>query len=182
MLLTAHGRFDRRAYEAAPDTLHHALFARGKKVPVVAYHPALSRTPSPLGHPDSRTPSRTARPALELPTVQEWRSATLQGLPAAALVAGRALAYPHVPCASPWLSRQPAAGATWTQRSCRTGLCGEWRVTAVGYTSAAEASARAAMRAAHPSALGAALPADLPLTCDVHANMVIKCTTAAAEA
>ena len=163
LVLTAHGLFDRAAYAAAPGTVHHALFVSGAHVPVVAYEPSLSMAPA-----------AGARAPLEFEHADDWRGATLHGLPASALVSRRAIAYPHVPCGSAWLNRQHAEAANWTQGSCRTGLCSEWRVTAVGYVDGAEAAARAALRSALPSMAGARavpLPPDQRITCDVHPNM-----------
>ena len=92
------------------------------------------------------------------------------------MVSARVLAHAHVPCESAWLSHaQRAEGVAWTQSGCRTGLCADWKVVAVGYTSTDEAASRRAMRA--DPALATAAPraqplaAELPLTCDVHPNM-----------
>jgi hypothetical protein len=203
-------------------------------VPVVAYLPALgwpsddaathpatpaAATPAavaPAGGGGAArgaaSPPALRRAAFDFDEVELWRAAAAQGLPAAALLSGRMLAFPTAPCESPWLRRagaQPSGGGVWrapagdlararpdpsageagsapyrnwTFLECRTGLCADWRVVAVGYTSPAEAAARAALRAAAPavgglgalrSAVAHPLRAAAPLQCALHPNMIL---------
>ena len=167
---------------------------------VVAYLPELSW---PFAIPEG---GQLERAALDLDSADQFRAAVVQGLPAAALLSGRVLGFPHVPCESPWLrhssasageverapggkfvrispSVRAAAVATarnWTFLGCRSGLCNEWRVVPVGYTSTVEAAQRARMRAMAAtggaaglrSAAANPIPPEQPLACTLHPNMI----------
>jgi len=203
LTMSANGLFDRQAYRAAPESVQSAIFVQGERLPVVAYLPALS-------FPTHAADGALVPAALNFENADDYRAAAVQGLPAAALVSGRIIALPAVPCESVWLKhhKEPkdgvalaaggvlpgiptddaspavdaAAGAAgreaeWSFQQCRSGLCADWRVVPVGYTSVAEAVARGRMRAARrASGLRTALAnpprGDQALTCVLHPNMI----------
>jgi len=198
LTLSANGLFDRRAYRAAPESIHAQIFAEGKNVRTVAYLQSLAWPSLDAGA------TGLQRAALDFDSVDDYRAAAVQGLPAAALLSGRVFGFSHVPCESPWLKHTSAAGGpvwrapggdfkkaelptaglenagpakNWSFLKCRSGLCNEWRVVPVGYTSPTEAALRARLReAARGSGLRRSgahpIPESQPMACSLHPNMI----------